>query len=119
MNDKNYIPFDPNRIPFETFHPGEFIKDEIEARKLNKNDFAKQLLLSPAELNQLLSGNSNITPELAIKLENTLGIKAEFWIRLQVHYEIETIRIKYRNMLNTNNINASKRKSIQRAIISY
>jgi len=46
MNDKNYIPFDPNRIPFETFHPGEFIKDEIEARKLNKNDFAKQLLLS-------------------------------------------------------------------------
>lgn len=118
MSDKNYIPFDPDRIPFETFHPGEFIKDEIEARKINPKNFAKQLPLSPSGLNQLLSGKINITPEIAIKLENALGIKAEFWMKLQVQYEIDTIRIKYRNMLN-NKINASKRKSIQRAIVSH
>jgi len=119
MNNKNYIPFDPDRIPADTFHPGNIIKDELEARDMKQQELAARMGISKSVLSQIIQEKKNITPSIAIGLEKALGIKAEFWVKYELHYEIDTIRIKYRNMLNNNNINASKRKSIQKAIVSY
>ena len=39
MNNKNYIPFDPGRIPADTFHPGNIINDELEARDMRQQKY--------------------------------------------------------------------------------
>ncbi|MBW8051692.1 MAG: HigA family addiction module antidote protein [Cytophagales bacterium] len=118
MNKRNTIKLTSDIIPAEAIHPGEDILDEIEYRKIKPEELAKKMDIAASVLNQIIKGEKNITPDIAIRLEKALKIDAAFWMRLQVHYEINTIRIKYRKMLNNNNINASKRKSIQRAIVS-
>ncbi|MCH8317156.1 MAG: HigA family addiction module antidote protein [Bacteroidetes bacterium] len=119
MNRRNTIKLTPDIIPAETFHPGEHLLDEIQYRKIKSEELAKIMGIASYVLEQILKGKKNITPQIAISLEKALDISAEFWMRLQVKHEIDTIRIKYRNMLNNNNINASKRKSIRKAIVSH
>jgi len=92
MKTNKPIQLTPDTIPGAAHYPGEFIKDEIEARELNQKDFARQMGVSIDTLNQLFKGKRDITPELAQNLENALGIKAEFWLNLQMDFEVDTIR---------------------------
>ena len=48
----------------------------------------------PSHMSDILKGKRNITEEIALKLENILGISAEFWMRLQVEYNISVLRTK-------------------------
>ncbi|MEQ8531564.1 MAG: hypothetical protein RIB86_06915, partial [Imperialibacter sp.] len=43
---------------------------------------------------EIIGGWRNITPELAVRLEDALGIKAEFSMKYQVACEIDKTRIK-------------------------
>lgn len=81
-------------VPAEAFHPGEILKDELNARDLTQKDFATKMGIRPNVLSEIITGKRNITPALAIKLEAALDfdIKAEQWMRLQVGYEIDKIR---------------------------
>jgi len=45
-------------------------------------------------MSDILKGKRNITEEIALKIESKLGISAEFWMRLQVEYNISVLRIK-------------------------
>ena len=49
-----------NEIEIETFHPGEFLLEEIEERDLLKKDVAKQLVIFPHHLSKIFSGKRNI-----------------------------------------------------------
>jgi HTH-type transcriptional regulator/antitoxin HigA len=78
-------------------HPGEVLKDEIEARQLSKSKTAHKLGMQPGNLSELFKGKRNITAAVALKLEDLLGIPAEFWLNLQSRYEITTLRNERKN----------------------
>lgn len=70
-------------------HPGEFIKRVyIETENLDSNIIAQKLQISPDELNRLINGYSNITPDLATKLSNVLGRSPESWQLMQSNYDL-------------------------------
>ena len=92
-------------ISGSAMHPGEFLRDELEARKMKQIELAKELGIAKNVMSEIISGKRNLTPELAVRLENVLGIKAEFWMKYQVSFEIDRIRIK-------------NKKSVQKADIS-
>lgn len=73
-------------------HPGEVLKDEIEARDLVKSEVASQLRILPTHLSEIFKGKRNISPSLALKLEELLGISAESWLALQSKYELANLR---------------------------
>jgi len=50
-------------------------------------------------------------------LESALDIDAEYWMRLQIRFEIDTIRIKHKNELKRINVSPKRRKSLEKAII--
>lgn len=77
-----------------TLHPGELLAMEIEARNYKKTDFAGLLQMRPSQLSELLHGKRHVGAALAIKLEQLLGISAEYWMRLQVAYDIGVERQK-------------------------
>ena len=83
-------------IAGDVFHVGEFIKDEIDHIEMKQQQLADKMGISKSEVSLVIHGKRNITPELAIKLEKALDIDAVYWMRLQVRYEIEKIRIKNR-----------------------
>lgn len=88
-------------IPYEATHVGEHIFDEMEARKMTQKELAKELGIQPSYLNEIIKGKRNLNAEIAVKLEKVWGIKAIFWLKLQAKYEIDLVRIKYREMEKT------------------
>jgi len=75
-------------------HPGEIIGDELEARNLRKSDFARLLGITPGNLIELLKGKRHISALTALKLEKHLGITAEYWLRIQMYYDLYVERTK-------------------------
>jgi addiction module HigA family antidote len=78
-------------------HPGEILADELEARNLKKIDFAKKLGVTPGNLSELLSGKRHVSALTALKLEKLLGISAEYWLRVQMAYDLAIEREKLKH----------------------
>ena len=73
-------------------HPGEVLEEEILARGLTRAAFAMDIKMYPSHMSDILKGKRNITEKIALRLEGALGISAEFWMRLQVTYNISKLR---------------------------
>jgi HTH-type transcriptional regulator/antitoxin HigA len=85
-------------IPGSTMHPGELLRDGLDARRLKHIAVAKVMGVAKNVMSEIINGKRSITPDLAVRLEAALGyeIKAEFGMKYQVKYEIDKIRIKSR-----------------------
>jgi HTH-type transcriptional regulator/antitoxin HigA len=72
----------------EAFPPGEFLRDELEARGWTQEEFASIIRRSPAVVNQILSGKRGISPETARELGAALGTSAMYWMNLEAAYRL-------------------------------
>lgn len=70
------------------FHPGEFVKEELEARGWTIEDLAYKSELNAAGLREIISGNRKITPVYALGLANAFGTSKDIWLNLQHLYRI-------------------------------
>ena len=83
-------------------HPGEVVRDAIEnGLGLTVTAAAEGLGVSRKTLSQILNGRSNITTEMAIRLEKGIGSSAAAWLRMQMAYDLalaqrtaKSIRVK-------------------------
>ena len=66
--------------PYEPIHPGEMLREELEARKIKQKDFAELIQLSYSMLSEILNGKKPISADVALRLEAALGVKARFSI---------------------------------------
>ena len=86
-------------LPFEATHPGSLIRDELEVREnLNQKKLAALLDVKPSFLNEIIKGKRPITANTAILLEKVLDISADYWMKFQSQYEIDTARINKKNI---------------------
>ena len=70
-------------------HPGEFIRDVyLEEFGISIRKVAVNLGVSPSTITRLLNGESNISPEMALRLSKTLGRSAESWLSMQDAYNL-------------------------------
>lgn len=81
-----------NLVPFEPTHPGELIRDELEARNLSQAKLANQIGVSPSLLNEVINGKRAVNTELALLLEAALGIEAELFLKLQSAYNMQVAK---------------------------
>ena len=70
-------------------HPGEMIKDEINARGITQKELAQQMGVSYTVFNEILNGKRPVTTEYALLLEAALGTNASIWIGLQADYNLQ------------------------------
>lgn len=73
-------------------HPGTFITEELEARGWAQVDLAYILGMSVQQLNPLLNGKANITPDMAAALGDAFGMPAEFFANLQKLYDLHRVK---------------------------
>lgn len=85
-----------NNTPFRAVHPAEIIKDEIKARSMTQKELAERMGMQAPNVTRLLKGE-NITASIAQKLEDALGIPADFWMRLQTQYDRDVKDIAIRD----------------------
>ena len=71
-------------------HPGEVLKEDfLVPMNISVYRLSKETGLSQTRLGQILAGKRGITAETALKLGRALSVPAEFWMNLQILYDIE------------------------------
>ena len=77
-----------------SLHPGEVLDMELQAREIKKASFALQLGVKPGHLSEILHGKRHVSAAIALRLEKLLDIPAEYWMRVQVYYDLFVERNK-------------------------
>jgi addiction module HigA family antidote len=75
-------------------HPGSHIREELAFLGWSVTDAARALGVTRQHLNNVISGRSAITPDMAMRLEKGIGGTADSWLRLQVAFDIAAVRAR-------------------------
>ena len=73
-------------------HPGEFIKEEMDARGWSQRDLAYILAVPEQSVNVIVSGKRGISPEMAKSLGEAFDVSADYFANLQKAFEMSTAR---------------------------
>jgi len=76
-------------------HPGETIKEHyLLPLGMSVNALAKQLAIGTARLNEIVRGERGITADTALRLARYFGTSPEFWLGLQLEYDLRMAQQK-------------------------
>jgi HTH-type transcriptional regulator/antitoxin HigA len=78
----------------EVFPPGEFLKEELEARNWSQTEFAEIIGRPVRLINEIIAAKKSITPETAVQLGASLGTSADLWMNLETQYQLSRVRTK-------------------------
>lgn len=79
-------------VPAEVFPPGEFIREELDARGWTQADLADIMHRPLPTINQLVAGKKAITAETALGLSEAFGTSADFWLNLESAYRLSLVK---------------------------
>ena len=69
-------------------HPGEFLREELEARGITQSQLAHHIGVAPGVINLICNGHRGLSPEMAKKLAAALGTTPILWMNLQSSYDL-------------------------------
>ena len=73
-------------------HPGEIIRDAIEAQGWTVSGAAARMTVSRSTLARVVNGRTGVSPPLALALERLGWSDAGHWVRMQSAYELAQAR---------------------------
>lgn len=77
---------------YEPVHPGEIIRDAIEAEGWTVSDAASRLGVTRNTLSRVVNGRAGVSPRLALALERLGWSDAGHWVRMQGAYDLARAR---------------------------
>ena len=70
-------------------HPGEFIREiYLAPYDLSIRSLAESLGISASTITRLINGQSDIRPEMALRLSKAVGRSPESWFAMQHNYDL-------------------------------
>ncbi|MBI3110212.1 MAG: HigA family addiction module antidote protein [Ignavibacteriales bacterium] len=70
-------------------HPGEILLEEfLKPMDMSQVELAKKMGVPIQRVNTLINGKRDVTAETAILLSRVLKTSSEFWMNLQVAYDL-------------------------------
>ena len=77
-----------NRIP--PVHPGEILLEEfLKPMDISQNRLALDIRVPPQRINEIVHGKRRITADTALRLGQYFGMSAQFWLGLQMDYDLD------------------------------
>jgi addiction module HigA family antidote len=74
-------------------HPGEILFEEfLKPLEISQNALARALSVPPRRINEIVHGSRRVTADTALRLGRFFGTSAEFWMGLQMDYELDVER---------------------------
>lgn len=75
-----------NRIPT---HPGEMLLEEfLTPMGITQKDLADNIEVPYQRINEIVNGRRGITPSTALRLAKFFDMSAEFWMNLQLRWDL-------------------------------
>lgn len=75
-------------------YPGEIIAETLKDMHVSLRQFAKAMDIAPSTASRLLSGQTGVTPEMALRLSAVVGSTPETWLKIQTNYSLHEARQK-------------------------
>jgi len=75
-------------------HPGEHLAEELTALNMSAAELARRLAVPTNRITQILNGTRSITGDTALRLAHFFGTSAEFWLNLQILYDLRLMQQK-------------------------
>ena len=88
-------------VSVRAIHPGEVLREELRERGIKQKEFAQMIGVAPTHLNEFINGKRNLNENLAIKLEQALGISYKNWMNLHNGYVYDCKNIENRQNAET------------------
>ncbi len=70
-------------------HPGEMLLEEfLVPMGLTQRELAKAIHVPYQRINELVNGRRGMTPSTALRLAKFFGVSADFWMTLQLRWDL-------------------------------
>lgn len=74
----------------QPIHPGEILmKEFLEPMGITQYRLSKDINVVPRRINEIVHGKRTITADTALRLSRFFGTSEQFWLNLQIKYDIE------------------------------
>jgi addiction module HigA family antidote len=74
-------------------HPGEILNTEyLVPLGISQYRLAKEMSVPPRRINEIVHGKRAISADTALRLSRFFGTSEQFWVNLQVRYDMEIVK---------------------------
>lgn len=91
------------RIPTnrQPTHPGEMLRDEfLVPMNISQHELADAIHVPYQRIDELVNQKCAISPSTALRLAKFFGLSADFWLNLQIRWDIYNALISEKNDLD-------------------
>jgi addiction module HigA family antidote len=95
-------------------HPGEMLREEfLIPMNLTQRTLAESIQVPYQRINEIVPGKRGITPSTALRLTKYFGMSADFWLNLQMKFDLYIAQKKEKEVLKK--IKEMKRSNLREA----
>ena len=75
---------------YDPIHPGEILdKEFLEPLGVSASELARTIHVPPNRVTRLIRGQAAVTPNTALRLARALRTTPEFWLNLQLRFDLD------------------------------
>lgn len=92
------------RIPTDRppTHPGEMLLEEfLVPMGITQRELADAVQVSYQRINEIVNGHRGITPGTALRLAKFFGMSPDFWMSMQLRWDLYHAQLSERDILNS------------------
>ena len=87
------MPEKRNTTPSWKIHPGEILREEfLKPMGMSANELARSIHVPAPRINDIVLERRGITADTAVRLARFFSMSEEFWMNLQLQYEVRAAR---------------------------
>jgi addiction module HigA family antidote len=75
-------------MPITAIHPGEHLAEELNELNMSASELARKLSVPTNRITAILNRQRSITADTALRLAHFFGTSANFWLNLQIIYDL-------------------------------
>jgi len=84
-----------SQTKIDPIHPGEILMEEfLKPINLSQNRIALDMRVPARRINEIVLGKRKITADTALRLARYFGTSAQFWLGLQMDYDLDVAEDK-------------------------
>lgn len=91
------------RIPTdrEPTHPGEMLRKEfLQPMGISQQQLANGIHVPFQRINELVNGKRGVTPSTSLRLAKFFGVSEDFWLNLQIRWDLYRAKKKEQAILD-------------------
>jgi antitoxin HigA-1 len=95
-------------------HPGEMLLEEfLKPMGLTQRELADSIHVPYQRINEIINGRRGVTPNTALRLSTFFGVTPDFWLNLQLRWDLYFARQAEADELKTIKPVSAQQRTIQ------